>query len=294
MSAPAAATPVGASTRRRATRGAAGGGGWLLLPPAVLLVLGMLGPVLATVWVAVKDNGPLGVVTAPLQSQLVVSSIGKTLYLAVAVTVVTWICGLLFTLAVGLAPPVLGKLLFGILFITFWISLLVRTYGWVLTLQPNGAMDLIGQRLGLTTQGFGLFQTMPGLVPPMVHIMLPYMVLPIYAAMQALDPAQVRAARSLGGSETLILRRLVLPALRSGSWAGALLVFILSLGFYVTPAFLGGPGTQVVAMVIGLQFGRLENLGLTAALGTLLLVAVLALYVVADRVFKISEQWERA
>ena len=79
---------------------------------------------------------------------------------------------------------------------------------------------------------------------------------------------------------------MILPALSSGSWAGVLLVFILSLGFYVTPAFLGGPGTQVVAMVIGLQFGRLENLGLTAAMGTLLLVAVLVLYLVADRVFK--------
>jgi ABC-type spermidine/putrescine transport system permease subunit I len=265
-----------------------------MLPPALLLLLGMLGPVVVTVVTAVRDNGPLGVVSAPLSSSLVVDSIGKTLYLAVATTVVTWVLGLLFTLAIGLAPPLLGKVLFGILFITFWISLLVRTYGWVLTLQPNGALDLIGHKLGLTDTGFGLFQTMPGLVPPMVHIMLPYMVLPIYAALQGIDPAQVRAARSLGGSEGLILRRVILPSLRSGSWAGVLLVFILSLGFYVTPAFLGGPGTQVVAMVIGLQFGRLENLGLTAAIGTLLLVAVLVLYAVADRVFRIGEQWERS
>jgi len=126
-----------------------------------------------------------------------------------------------------------------------------------------------------------------------VHIMLPYMVLPIYASLQALDPAQVRAARSLGASEGLVLRRLILPSLKSGSWAGVLLVFILSLGFYVTPAFLGGPGTQVLAMVIGVQFGRLENLALVAALGALLLVVVLGLYLVADRLFRISEQWDR-
>jgi ABC-type spermidine/putrescine transport system permease subunit I len=259
-----------------------------------LLLLGMVGPVVVTVAFAVRDNGPLGVVSEPLGSSLVVDSIGKTLYVAVATTVVTWVLGLLFTLAIGLARPGVGTVLFGILFITFWISLLVRTYGWVLTLQPNGALDLIGKKLGLTDSGFGLFQTMPGLVPPMVHIMLPYMVLPIYAALQGIDPAQVRAARSLGASEGLVLRRVVLPALRSGSWAGVLLVFILSLGFYVTPAFLGGPGTQVVAMVIGLQFGRLENVGLTAAIGTLLLVAVLVLYAVADRLFRIGEQWERA
>jgi putative spermidine/putrescine transport system permease protein len=269
------------------------GGGWLLLPPAVLLLVGLLGPVVATLWVAVTENGAVGTVTHPLQDELVTDSIGKTLWLAVLVTAVTWLCGLLFTLAVGLAPRWLGGLLFGILFITFWISLLVRTYGWVLVLQPNGVLDHFGSWLGFGDEGFGLYQTMPGLVPPMVHVMLPYMVLPIYASLQALDPAQVRAARSLGGSEWLVLRRLVLPALRSGSWAGVLLVFILSLGFYVTPAFLGGPGTQVLAIVIGAQFGRLENIGLTAALGALLLVVMLALYLAADRLFKISRAWER-
>jgi putative spermidine/putrescine transport system permease protein len=291
----AALAPLPRRSRRR-TGGATsqGGGGWLLVPPGVLLLLGLLGPVVVTVFFAVRDNGPVGVVTRPLESALIVDSMEKTLYLAVATTVITWILGLLFTLALGLARPGLSKTLFAILFITFWISLLVRTYGWVLTLQPNGALDLIGRKLGLTDTGFGLFQTMPGLLPPMVHIMLPYMVLPIYASLQAIDPAQVRAARSLGASEPLILRRVILPALSAGSWAGVLLVFILSLGFYVTPAFLGGPGTQVVAMVIGLQFGRLENLGLTAAMGTLLLVAVLVLYVLADRVFKISRQWDRS
>jgi putative spermidine/putrescine transport system permease protein len=296
---PIAGTRRGRGARRRTDGGRPGGsalpggGGWLLIPPGLLLLLGLLGPVLVTVAVAVRDNGPAGVVTEPLSNSLVLGSIWKTLILATATTVVTWICGVLFTLAVGLARPATSKILFGVLFITFWISLLVRTYGWVLTLQPNGALDLIGRTLGLTDTGFGLFQTLPGLVPPMVHIMLPYMVLPIYASLQAIDPAQIRAARSLGASEWLVLRRIVLPSLSSGAWAGVLLVFILSLGFYVTPAFLGGPSTQVVAMVIGLQFGRLENLGLTAAIGTLLLVAVLALYAVADRLFKISEQWER-
>jgi putative spermidine/putrescine transport system permease protein len=279
--------------RIRRAGSAPAGGGWLMVPPVLLLALGMLGPVVATLWVAIRDNGPAGAVTNPLKDQLVTDSIGKTFFLALLVTVATWVFGLLFTLAVAVSRPWVGKLMFGILFITFWISLLVRTYGWVLALQPNGALDNIGRWLHIDENGFGLFQTMPGLIPPMVHIMLPYMVLPIYAAVSALDPAQVRAARSLGGSEWLVLRRLILPSLSSGSWAGILLVFILSLGFYVTPAFLGGPGTQVLAMVIGVQFGRLENIGLTAALGALLLVVVLAMYVVADRVFRISEQWER-
>jgi ABC-type spermidine/putrescine transport system permease subunit I len=200
----------------------------------------------------------------------------------------------IFTLAIGLSRPSVGNLLFGILFLTFWISLLVRTYAWVLVLQPNGALDGLAAWAGIMPDGAGLFQTMPGLIPPMVHVMLPYMVLPIYAAMRSIDTVQIRAARSLGASEPLILWRVVLPSLRSGSWAGILLVFILSLGFYVTPAFLGGPDTQVLAMVIGVQFGRLQNVGLTAATGVLLLLAVLALYLVADRMFGISRQWGRS
>jgi putative spermidine/putrescine transport system permease protein len=281
-----------APAKRRALDGS--GARWLLLPPALLLVAGMLGPLLVTCWIALRENGPAGVVAAPLSDDLVVASLGKTLWLSVAVTAVTWLCAVIFTLAIGLSRPSVGNLLFGILFLTFWISLLVRTYAWVLVLQPNGALDGLAAWAGIMPDGAGLFQTMPGLIPPMVHVMLPYMVLPIYAAMRSIDPVQIRAARSLGASEPLILWRVVLPSLRSGSWAGILLVFILSLGFYVTPAFLGGPDTQVLAMVIGVQFGRLQNVGLTAATGVLLLLAVLALYLVADRMFGISRQWGRS
>lgn len=266
----------------------------MLLPPGVLLVLGLLGPVVVTFVVAIRHNGVVGTVSNPLADPLVVRALWVTLWMSLTVTAVTWVCALGFTLAVAMAPPWLSKVLFGILFATLWISLLVRTYGWVLVLQPNGALDQLGRALGLTRYSFDLFQSTPGLVPPMVHIMLPYMVLPIYSSLRSIDPAQIRAARSLGASEWLVLRKLVLPSLKAGSWAGVLLVFIMSLGFYVTPAFLGGPGSQVIAIIVGLQFSRLDNIGLTAAIGALLLIVVIVLYLVADRLFKISKQWERA
>lgn len=269
------------------------GAGWLLLPPGILLLLGLLGPVVVTFLVAIRDNGVVGTVTNPLTDQLVVRAFWTTIWMSVLVTVVSWLVALVFALALGMAPRWLANLMFGILFITFWISLLVRTYGWVLVLQPNGVLDHLGRALGLTSSGFDLFQTMPGLIVPMVHIMLPYMVLPIYASLTSIDPAQIRAARSLGGSEWFVMRRLILPSLSAGSWAGLLLVFIMSLGFFVTPAFLGGPGSQVIAIVVGLQFSRLDNLGLAAAIGALLLILVTVLYLVADKLFKISKQWER-
>jgi ABC-type spermidine/putrescine transport system permease subunit I len=269
------------------------GARWLFLPPAVLLVIGLLGPLVAVVVAGSADHGLAGMFAEPFHSDLFLRAAWRTLWLSALVTAGTWVVGTIYALALGLAPRWLRRVLFGALFLTFWVSLLVRTYGWVLTLQPTGALDRLVEALGLADNGLGLYQTTAGLVPAMVHIMLPYLVLPVYAALRGIDPAHLRAARGLGAGEVLILRKVVLPALRAGSVAGAVIVFVMSLGFYVTPAFLGGPGGQLVAIVIGTEFGRLQNLGGAAAMGVVLLVATLGLYLLADRFGKISEQWER-
>ncbi|SHN21237.1 putative spermidine/putrescine transport system permease protein [Cryptosporangium aurantiacum] len=265
------------------------GGRWLLLPPLALLTIGLLGPMVAVVAAGVAADGPVGMVTEPFRSELFLGAAARTLWLSLLVTVCTVVIGAIYAVALVAAPRRLAGVLFGVLFLTFWVSLLVRTFGWVLTLQPAGALDsLVGG------EGLGLYQTTAGLVPAMVHIMLPYVVLPIYADLRGLDAAQLRAARSLGGGEWLTLRSVVLPAIRPGVLAGGVIVFVLSLGFYVTPAFLGGPGGQVVSIVIGTQFGRLQDLGGAAAMGVLLLVATLGLYVLADRFLGIGRAWSAA
>jgi putative spermidine/putrescine transport system permease protein len=263
------------------------------VPPATLLVIGMLAPLAAVLVAGSGDHGPLGMLTRPFHSELFLRAVGRTLWMSALVTACTWFAGTLFALALGLAPKWLGRVLFTVLFLTFWISLLVRTYGWVLTLQPAGALDGLARTLRLSQDGLGLYQTTGGLVPAMVHIMLPYMVLPVYAGLRGIDPTQLRAARSLGGGEPLILRKIVLPALWSGSAAGGVIVFVMCLGFYVTPAFLGGPQDQLVAVVVGTQFGRLQDLGGAASMGVVLLIAALGLYLIADRFLRISDQWER-
>lgn len=259
---------------------------FLVLPPLVLLLIGLGLPLIAIFVSGGRQFGAAGIVTHPLQDTLFVHAAVKTLWLSALITVLTWAVGLVFTLALGLSRPLLSKILFAILFLTFWISLLVRTYGWVLTLQPAGALSSVVHSAG------GLYQTLPGLLPPMVHVMLPYMVLPMYAGLRNIDPAQLRAARSLGAGELLTLRSVVVPALVPGSVAGAVLVFVLSLGFYVTPAFLGGPSDQLVAIIIGAQLGRGQSLAGTATMGALLLIVVLGLYFVADRWLGIGRQWE--
>ena len=265
------------------------GGRWLLLPPLALLLIGLIGPLVAVLAAGIAAEGPVGMVTEPFRSELFLGAAVRTLWLSALVAVFTVVIGVVYAVALVAAPRWLAGLLFGVLFLTFWVSLLVRTFGWVLMLQPAGALDVL-----VGGEGLGLYQTTPGLVPAMVHIMLPYVVLPVYADLRGLDAAQLRAARSLGGGEWLTLRSVVLPAIRPGVVAGAVIVFVLSLGFYVTPAFLGGPGGQVVSIVIGAQFGRLQNLGGAAAMGVLLLVATLGLYLLADRFLGIGRSWSAA
>ncbi|MGY1813889.1 ABC transporter permease [Blastococcus sp. SYSU D00820] len=289
------AAPSGAGIAQPASaplRSSISGSGarWLALPPLLLLGVGMALPTLAVLWLAVTGDDGVGGLFTPLSSATFRDAVGRTLWLSALCTVVTLVVGVVYALAIALAPRWLSRVLVGILFLTFWISLLVRTYGWVLTLQPAGALDTVAQRLGLD-EGLDLFQTMPGLLLAMVHIMLPYVVLPVSAALSGIDPSTVRAARSLGAGDALVLRRIVLPALGSGGAAGAVIVFVLCLGFYVTPAFLGGPQDQLVSTVVGTQFGRLQDLSGAAAMGVLLLVVVLALYAVADRFFRISDKW---
>lgn len=259
----------------------------LLVPPILLIAIGLVVPILAIIIETVANLGPTGVITEPLSRQAFTDGIITTVLLAVFTTLVALGIGLVYGLAMAVVSTGMARILIGVLLLTFWISLLVRTYGWLLTLQPNGALDALAGR------NVGLFHTLPGLVLPMVHILLPYMVLPIYAAAQEIDPAQLRAARSLGASSTMALRTVVLPALRSGVMAGIVLVFILSLGFYVTPAFLGAPDDRVIAIAIGEVFGVQGDMALASTMGLLVLIIVLAIYFVADRTLRISEQWER-
>jgi putative spermidine/putrescine transport system permease protein len=123
--------------------------------------------------------------------------------------------------------------------------------------------------------------------------MLPYTVLPVYAAMRQIDGQHIRAARTLGAKPLLILRKVILPQLRSGITAGAILVFIMSLGFYVTPQLLGDPRHQMVASLIGTNFSVPGMTNAAAAMSILLLAVVVIVYAAADRVFKVSEQWGR-
>ncbi|TBU88664.1 ABC transporter permease [Phytopseudomonas dryadis] len=198
-------------------------------------------------------------------------------------TVITAICLLLaYPLAYLLAnlPTRQGNLLMIMVLLPFWTSILVRVAAWIVLLQSGGLINSALIKLGLIDQPLELVFNRMGVYISMVHIMLPFMILPIYSVMKGISPSYMRAAISLGCHPFASFWRVYFPQTLAGVGAGCLLVFILSIGYYITPALLGSPSDQMVSYFVAFYTNTTINWGMATALGGLLLVATLLLYVV--------------
>jgi putative spermidine/putrescine transport system permease protein len=180
------------------------------------------------------------------------------------------------------------NLMLSFLLVSFWISVLVRTFSWLMLLGSNGLVNNGLEGLGLISQPIAFMRNELGVVIGMVHYMVPYAVLPILASMQNIDTRVLSASRNLGASGGQTFWRIYLPLTRPGLVAAALLVFILCLGFYVTPAVLGGGKVLMVAEYISVQILVTLRWGTAAMLAALLLFGVLALLFIMSRFMKLS------
>ena len=168
--------------------------------------------------------------------------------------------------------------------VPFWTSILVRVAAWIVLLQSEGLVNHALQDLHVISQPLALLFNRTGVVIAMVHILLPFMILPLYSVMQSVPPTYLRAAVSLGSPPLAAFFRVYVPQTYAGIGAGALLVFILSIGYYVTPALLGGPDDQMLSYYIAQYTNVTVNWGMACALGALLLAATLVLYGIYRRV----------
>ena len=168
----------------------------------------------------------------------------------------------------------------------FWTSLLVRTYAWLVLLQRTGLINTWGMQLGLWSEPLPLVNNMTGTLIGMVHIMLPFIVLPLYGSMRTIDRTLVQAAANLGASPVQSFVRVFLPLSLPGLTAGALVVLIICLGFYITPEVLGGGRVTMVSSRIATDIDTFLNWGSASALGAVLLLLTLILLWVASRLAK--------
>lgn len=268
------------------------GARWLLVPPIALLAVTLLVPLGFLVFEALQrtDQGARGYAEVA-HDGVFHASILRTLLMASIVAAASLLIGTLYAIAISVAGRTLRIFMVIALFTIFWTSLLVRTYGWMLLYLPQGPLYSMLKALGLRETPIDIFQKTIAAYPAMVHVMLPYVVLPVYAAARQLDVMQVRAARVLGARPPLIVRKVLLPQLFPGIAAGGVLVWIASLGFYVTPQLLGSPRAPMVAGLIGNAFDVPGGAPTGAAMSVLLVVIVVVVYIGADRAFKVSERW---
>ncbi|MDH1442918.1 ABC transporter permease [Pseudomonas sp. GD03721] len=204
----------------------------------------------------------------------------RTFWMSLAITAICLV--LAYPLAYLLAnlPTRQGNLLMILVLLPFWTSILVRVAAWIVLLQSGGLINSALISLGIIEQPLQLVFNRSGVYVAMVHIMLPFMILPIYSVMKGISPSYMRAAVSLGCHPFASFWRVYFPQTLAGVGAGCLLVFILSIGYYITPALLGSPNDQMISYFVAFYTNTTINWGIATALGGLLLAATLVLYVV--------------
>ena len=210
----------------------------------------------------------------------------KTIRVSLTITLLCLAIGYPVAYLIAQAPPRLGRLLLVLVLVPFWTSLLVRTTSWIVLLQQQGVVNDLLVWLGLIPdeQRLTLIHNMTGTLVAMTHVLLPFMILPLYSVMRGIPAVQMQAATSLGASWPRAFCRVYLPQSLPGVGAGCLLVFILAIGYYITPALVGGQSGQLISNFIAYHIQTSLNWGLAAALGCVLFVAVLLLFLLYDRV----------
>jgi putative spermidine/putrescine transport system permease protein len=207
----------------------------------------------------------------------------NTFEISVTVTLVTLVLGYPLAFLLATAGRRASRLLLVAIILPLWTSVLVRTYAWMVLLGRRGLVNEGLQGLGLTDSPLPLLYNRLGVTIGMVHVLLPFMVLPLYSVMRSIPPSYVRAASSLGARPFTAFWRVYMPQTLPGIGAGCLMVFIQALGYYITPALVGGADDQMISYFIAFYASRTVNWGMAAALSIMLLTATLALYAVYNR-----------
>jgi putative spermidine/putrescine transport system permease protein len=207
----------------------------------------------------------------------------NTFLVASVVTIVTVIVAFPVAWMLAIMPPALGSIVFGVIILSMWTNLLARTYAWMVLLQRTGVINRTLMAMGVIHEPLPLINNLTGVTIGMVYIMLPFMILPLVGTLRSIDPMILRAASLCGASPVAAFRRILLPLSLPGIAAGGLMVFVMSLGYFVTPALLGGTSNMMLAEMIAQMIQSLLNWGLGSAAAFILLVFTMALYAVQLR-----------
>jgi putative spermidine/putrescine transport system permease protein len=231
-----------------------------------------------------------GVEARPENERLYIKLFGRTLWMSLIITSSCILLGYPVAWLLANLPVRTANVLMILVLLPFWTSLLVRTSAWKVLLQQQGVINELLVWLGFVDDAnrLILMNNSTGTIIAMTHILLPFMILPLYSVMKTVPPTYLRAAKSLGATNWTAFWRVYFPQSVPGIGAGSILVFILAIGYYITPEIVGGTDGVFISNRIAYHISRSLNWGLAAALGTILLVLVLALYWVYDQIVGID------
>ena len=225
---------------------------------------------------------------SPPEQAIYVDILLRTFWIGFVVTALCLLLGYPLAYMLASLPARISNLLLILVLLPFWTSLLVRTGAWVVLLQREGPVNGLLQALRVTDQPLQLVYNRFGVYVAMTHILLPFMVLPLYSVMRGIPPEYMRAAASLGARPLRAFLRVYLPQTVPGIGAGCLLVFILAIGYYITPALVGGINDQMVSYFVAFYTNQTVNWGMASALGAVLLIATLLLFALYARLVGID------
>jgi len=260
------------------------------LPALAFLAVFFLVPVLQLMLLSVEHGSSINYERA-LTDGLYVQVLLNTLSIGVYVTIACLILGYPLAYFLATASRAWATIGFILLLLPFWTSILVRTYAWMVLLGRNGVFNHGLLALGVISEPLPLLNNLTGVVVGMVHVLLPYMVFPLYNVMRRVDPALLSAGEGLGASGWNTFRRIYFPLTLPGVLSGVTLVFILSIGFFITPALLGGGRVIMIAVLIEQQVREFLNWGFAGALSMVLLGATLLIYALLRRLLRSDLQW---
>ncbi|MFM0238355.1 ABC transporter permease [Paraburkholderia phytofirmans] len=241
---------------------------------------------LAAVDAHVTPQGAVAFV--PDDASIYRQAFARTISISATVTLLCLVLGYPVAWLLANLPAKSSNRLMLFVIVPFWTSLLVRTTAWYVLLQPGGVINSLLMGLGLTTHPLPLVFNRAGVLIGMTHVLLPYMILAIYSVMKSVSPVYVRAAQSLGAHPFTAFVRIYIPQTLPGVGAGCFLVFVLALGYYITPALLGGAGDEMISQLIAIQTNTQLNWGLAGALSAYLVIFTAIFYFLFNRIVGID------
>jgi len=262
---------------------------WLVAPALALLLAAFVYPVFWLLLRSASDPvwGFHNYATA-LSETIYLKVLWNTVAISGATTIFCLLFGYPMAYTMVHAGPAARRILIYIVLIPFWTSILVRTFAWLVLLQPKGLINDILLGIGLIARPLELIYNRTGVLIGMVQILLPFMVFPLFSVLSRIDGSYMKAAANLGAPPLPAFFRVYLPLSLPGVFTGCMLVFIISLGYFITPALLGGRRDIMVAQLIQEQIDQFGDWGLSAALAMILLAGTALIFTLAHKVFGVK------